>query len=88
MELDEGPPDHAKSTYGRRNMARARCVSPKSEPTRPPTTARAGHCEGRQVRRVRVQGGWASQLGAPQRSHPNTLPFHPERSTDSSPARL
>ena len=35
MELDEGPPDHAKSTCGRRNI-----TGGTAPPTRPPTPPR------------------------------------------------
>lgn len=84
MELDEGPPDHARSTYGRRNVAGERCVTPMSERTLPTTRTHPGWGRGREP----GSEGRASQLGTMQRSHPNTLPSHPERSTDSSQARL
>lgn len=73
MELDEGPPDHARSTYGRRNVAGERCITPMSERTLPTTRTHLGWG------RARV---WGS--GFPAGDHAEESPQH----TTFSPGKI
>lgn len=78
MELDEGPPDHARSTYGRRNIAGERCTTPMSKHTLPTTAATRTPGWGRG--REPGSGG----LGFPAGDHAEESPQH----TTFSPGKI